>query len=165
MKKFLLVSLIVSILSVASYGQQTDTIITLPEIRLTAPSAVNANVTSAFRRTFPDAENLRWYRYDKDYLAKFIMYDMDHNSLFRKSGVMKYDISYGFERHIPEKIKEEVTNAYDNYQIIRAINIKAENRDIWIIKMEGAKKYLTVRVEDGELDEVESFFKSAETDR
>ena len=108
MKKFLLVSLIVSILSVASYGQQTDTIITLPEIRLTAPSAVNANVTSAFRRAFPDAENLRWYRYDKDYLAKFIMYDMDHNSLFRKSGVMKYDISYGFERHIPEKIKEEL---------------------------------------------------------
>lgn len=165
MKKFVFASTIALIFSAAGYSQQADTIITLPEIRLTAPSAVNANVTSAFRRAFPDAENLRWYRYDRDYLAKFLLYDMDHNALFRKNGVMKYNINYGYERHLPEKIKDEVSTVYDNYRIIRAINIKAENRDIWIVKMEGAKKFLTVRAEEGEMDEVESFFKSAETDR
>jgi hypothetical protein len=73
---------------------------------------------------------------------------------------MKYDISYGYQQHLPEAIKANVFKAYDNYKIIRAINVKAYERDIWVIKLEGERKYLTVRVEDGEMDEVESFFKS-----
>jgi hypothetical protein len=37
--------------------------------------------------------------------------------------------------------------------------VKAYERNIWVIKLEGERKYLTVRVEDGEMDEVESFYK------
>ena len=73
---------------------------------------------------------------------------------------MKYDISYGYETNLPEKIKEMVNRVYDNYKIIRAINIKVTERNIWVVKLEGMKKYLTVRVEDDEMDEVESFFKA-----
>ena len=53
-----------------------------------------------------------------------------------------------------------VTRVYDNYKIIRAINIKVTERNIWVVKLEGMKKYLTVRVEDEEMDEVESFTKA-----
>jgi hypothetical protein len=142
------------------FSQERDTIITLPEVRITAASAVTTSVYSSFRRAFPEAENLRWYKYDRDYLAKFFMKDMDHNALFRKNGVMKYDISYGYQKHLPQEIKDDVLKAYDNYKIIRAINVKAYERDIWVIKLEGERKYLTVRVEEGEMDEVESFYKT-----
>ena len=73
---------------------------------------------------------------------------------------MKYDISYGYETNLPEKIKEMVMGVYDNYKITRAINVKVIDRNIWVVKLEGMKKYLTVRVEDGEMDEVESFSKA-----
>ena len=40
------------------------------------------------------------------------------------------------------------------------MHIKADERDIWVVKMEGMKKYLTVRIENNEMDEVESFYKT-----
>ena len=159
MKKITL-TLIIAFKLLGVAAQDKDTIITLPEVRITNTTAITTSVYSSFRRAFPDAENLRWYKYDRDYLAKFFMKDMNHNALFRKNGVMKYDISYGHEKNLPEKIKDDVLKAYDNYKITNAIHVKAYERDIWIIKLEGERKYLTVRVEDGEMDEVESFYKA-----
>lgn len=159
MKK-IIITLFTAFQCLIGLSQGRDTIITLPEVRITAASAVTTSVYSSFRRAFPEAENLRWYKYDRDYLAKFFMKDMDHNALFRKNGVMKYDISYGYQQHLPQAIKDDVLKVYDNYKIIRAINVKAYERDIWVIKLEGERKYMTVRVEDGEMDEVESFYKA-----
>lgn len=137
-----------------------EKVVTLPEVTVTSIALVAPNVNKSFKKAFPDAEDLNWYKYDKEYLAKFIIKDMNHNALFRQNGIMKYDISYGYEHNLPEKIKEMVTGVYDNYKIIRAINIKVTERNIWVVKLEGMKKYLTVRVEDDEMDEVESFFKA-----
>lgn len=137
-----------------------EKVVTLPEVTVTSIALVAPNVNKAFKKAFPDAEDLSWYKYDKEYLAKFIIKDMNHNTLYRQNGIMKYDISYGYEHNLPVKIKDKVTGVYDNYKIIRAINIKVTERNIWIVKLEGMKKYLTVRVEDEEMDEVESFFKA-----
>ena len=137
-----------------------EKVVSLPEVTITSIALVAPNVNKAFKKTFPDAEELSWYKYDREYLAKFIIKDMNHNTLYRKNGVMKYDISYGYETNLPEKIKEMVMGVYDNYKITRAINVKIIDRNIWVVKLEGMKKYLTVRVEDGEMDEVESFSKA-----
>jgi hypothetical protein len=141
-------------------GQDKEKVIALPEVKVKAATEVNQRLYDAFRKSFPDAEDLAWYNYDKDYLAKFIVKDMNHNALFRQKGSLVYDISYGYEEHLPDDTKEMINNNYDNYKIIRAIHIKVGIRNIWVIKLEGMKKYLTVRVEDKEIDEVESFNKS-----
>jgi len=137
-----------------------EKVVSLPEVTVTSIALVAPNVNKSFKKAFPDAEDLSWYKYDKEYLAKFITKDMNHNTRFRQNGVMKYDISYGYEHNLPEKIKEMVNKVYDNYKITRVINIKVTERNIWMVKMEGMKKYLTVRVEDDEMDEVESFYKA-----
>jgi hypothetical protein len=137
-----------------------EKVVSLPEVTVTSIALVAPNVNKAFKKAFPDAEELSWYKYDKEYLAKFIIKDMNHNTLYRKNGVMKYDISYGYETNLPEKIKEMVMGVYDNYKITRAINVKVTDRNIWVVKLEGMKKYLTVRVENEEMDEVESFSKA-----
>jgi len=137
-----------------------EKVVTLPEVTVTSIALVAPNVDKAFKKAFPDAEDLNWYKYDKEYLAKFIIKDMNHNTRFRQNGFMKYDISYGYEHNLPGNIKEMVVGAYDNYKIIRAINIKVTDRNIWVVKLEGMKKYLTVRVENDEMDEVESFYKA-----
>lgn len=77
-----------------------------------------------------------------------------------KKWLMVYDISYGYEHNLPADTKELIERNYDNYKIIRAINVKASGRNIWIVKLEGMKKYLTVRIEDQEIDEVESYNKA-----
>jgi hypothetical protein len=160
MNRIIIMSLALATLLLRANGQNKETVVTLPEIRISSMASVNIDVANAFRRTFPGAQQLQWYKYDKDYIAKFILKDMDHNSLFRKNGVMIYDISYGYEKNLPENVKELVSKAYDNYKIIRSINIKAQGRDIWMVKMEGMKKYMMVRVEDNEVEEVEEFNKA-----
>jgi hypothetical protein len=140
-------------------GQDKEKVVSLPEVKVKAATEVNQRLYDAFRKSFPEAENLAWYKYDKDYLAKFIVKDMSHNALYRQRGSMVYDISYGYEHNLPDETKELVTRNYDDYKIIRAINIKTGGRDIWIVKLEGLKKYITVRIEDKEIDEVESFMK------
>jgi hypothetical protein len=87
MKKITL-TLIIILQLFGVVAQDKDTIITLPEVRITTATAITTGVYSSFRRAFPDAENLRWYKYDRDYLAKFFMKDMDHNALFRQNGVI-----------------------------------------------------------------------------
>jgi hypothetical protein len=158
-KIFILLALACTAIFIKAKAQDKN-IVTLPEIRVTSIATVNMDVSNAFRRTFPGAQQLQWYKYDKDYIAKFILKDMDHNALFRKNGVMIYDISYGYENNMPGDVKEIVQKAYDNYKIIRSINVKAQGRDIWMVKMEGMKKYLMVRVEDKEVEEVEEFNKA-----
>ncbi len=147
-------------LFIKAKAQDKEAVVTLPEIRIISMATVNVDVANSFRRAFPGAQQLQWYKYDKDYIAKFIQKDMDHNALFRKNGIMIYDISYGYEKNLPKEVKDVVLRVYDNYKIIRSINIKAQGRDIWMVKMEGMKKYLMVRVEDMELEEVEEFQKA-----
>lgn len=142
------------------FSQDKGKIVTLPEIKVKTTAEVNQRLYDAFRKSFPEAENLAWYKYDRAYLAKFIIKDMDHNALFRQKGSMIYDISYGFENNLPDDTRDLVNRSYDNYKIIRAINVKAGGRNIWIVKLEGMKKYLTLRIEDQEIDEVESYFKA-----
>lgn len=141
-------------------GQDKEKVISLPEVKVKAATEVNQRLYEAFRKSFPEAEDLAWYKYDKDYLAKFIVKDMSHNALYRQKGSMVYDISYGYEHNLPDETKALVDRNYDDYKIIRTINIKAGSRNIWVVKLEGMKKYITVRIEDQEIDEVESLIKA-----
>lgn len=160
MKKRILTTFIATLLLIGvSFAQEKDTVVALPEIRVTSPTAVNEKVAKSFLKSFPGAENLRWYKYDKDYLAKFIIEDIDHNAFFKKNGFLIYDVSYGYEKHLPKEIKAIVDASYDNYDVYRVINVKAEGREVWIVKMEGLKKFATIRIEDGEVEEFERYDK------
>ncbi len=142
------------------FAQGKDSIVSLPEITVSKTVKVSNVLENALKKSFPEAENLRWYKHDKDYLAKFIKNDMDHNTLYKKNGYMKYDISYGSETNLPEDVRKLVQSSYGDFKITRAINVKEGGRDIWVVNLEGLKKYVTVRIEEGELEEVERYNKS-----
>ncbi|HUZ57742.1 MAG TPA: hypothetical protein VMU83_03065 [Hanamia sp.] len=57
-------------------AQNKDSLITLPTITVTSGTVVSMEVDKAFKKTFPDAQNLKWYMLDKNYLAKFIEKDL-----------------------------------------------------------------------------------------
>lgn len=161
MKKRSLTTFILTLFFVGfASAQVKDTIVPLPEIRITSPITVTEKVAKSFLKSFPDAENLRWYKYDKDYLAKFISEDIDHNVYFKKNGYIIYDVSYGYEKDLPKEIKSIVESGYENYDVYRVINVKAEGREVWIVKLEGLKKLATIRIENGEVDEFERYDKS-----
>lgn len=142
------------------FAQEKDSLITLPEITITGSTKVSNVLNKAFTRAFPNAERVSWYKLNKDFLTKFIQNDMDHNALFKKNGVMKYDISFGYEEHLPEEVRNMVQSSYSDFKITRAIDVKEAGRDIWVVNLEGMKNYVIVRVEDQQLEEVQRFKKA-----
>jgi hypothetical protein len=141
-------------------AQDKDSLVSLPEITVTGSTKISNVLNTAFVKTFPDAQNVRWYKQSKDYLAKFIQNDMDHNALFKKNGALKYDVSFGYEGDLPEAVRNLVEADYSDFKITRAINVKEGGRDIWVVNLEGIKNYVIVRVENQELEEVQRYKKS-----
>ncbi|WP_018616420.1 hypothetical protein [Segetibacter koreensis] len=162
MKKKLLICMLVLAFPLSElFSQVKDSIVQLAPVTVTSTAMVTKEVNKAFRKSFPDAQDLKWYRQDKDYLAKFIMNDMDHNALFKKNGYLKYDVAFGSEKNLPDAIRQQIQSAYEEFKITRAFNVKESNRDIWVVNLEGLKNYVMVRVEDGELEEVNKFKKAS----
>ncbi len=160
MKKQIVLILAVFLICNSRLIAQNDSVVSLPPITITAITEVGSAVNNAFSQTFPDAINVSWYKFDKDYLARFIENDMDHNAMFKKNGVLKYDVSFGYENNLPEGVHEIVTSTYPDHKITRAFRVKEGDRDIWVVNLEGVKNYVIARVEDNELEEVRRFNKS-----
>jgi hypothetical protein len=140
-------------------AQQTG-VKTLPPVTVTTNANVTKKVSDAFQSTFKNAVNPTWYRLDKDYLVKFITGDMNNQALFRRNGALVYQISYGHENNLPKEVRRLVKSNYIDFNIVQAINVQEDNRNIWVINLEDNKKLIIARVEDGGLEEVSNLDKN-----
>jgi hypothetical protein len=159
-KTIILLTITIQMVLSSANAQEKDTIINLPEITITKNVNVTMEVEKAFQNAFPNAENVKWYTLQKDFLAKFMESDMKHNALFKKNGYLKYDIGFGKEENLPDYTKKMVLHAYEDYKILNATNVKSAGRDIWVINLEGKTNYVIVRIEEDELEEVKRYTKA-----
>ena len=150
---FLLASLLTS-------GAIAQDIKPLPPVIVTPSSDVTEKVVHSFKGSFKDGLDPVWYRLDKNYLVKFIMNEQKNTALFNKNGRLLYNIGYGLEKDLPQEISDMVNGAYSDYNIRQVIHVTENNRSIWIVNLEGLKKLVVVRIEDGELEEVGNYLKS-----
>jgi hypothetical protein len=140
---------------------QTDSSKILPAIVVTGSKVtVNDKVWKSFQGYFKDAQDLRWYKIDRDYLAKFIMEDQEQSALFNKRGNLVYHITYGTEKNLPDDIRRQVKSVYYDYTISKALSIREADRVIWVLNLEDAKSMLVVRIEEGEMEEAKHYKKS-----
>lgn len=156
-KRFsIIIMLSVSILSsLTVISQDSITIKTLPLITVTAETRkIPKQIWKNFSTYFNEAENPRWYKANKNYLVKFMIYDEENRALFTKRGNMIYHISYGYENNMPDDIYKQVRTAYFEYDITRAIKITEADRLIWVINLEDKNTIIIARIEEGVLEEV-----------
>lgn len=158
MKKIYLLLLIGAIFqSYTIVAQERDSAVTLPTVTITSISKVEGPVDRSFRSTFPNAKRARWYKVNKDYLAKFIKDDLKHQSLFAKNGFIKYDITYGSEKQLPESVNTQINSSYSGYNVTNVAKVSRYEQDFWIVNLESLKDYVVLRAEDGELQEVKRY--------
>jgi hypothetical protein len=152
-------SLFVLLLALNSSAQDQG-IKTLPSITVTSGTNVTQKVNSAFQKTFKDAQEAKWYKLNKNYLVEFLTKDQKNKALFRKNGYLIYHIAYGHENNLPEDIRKTVKSNYVDYDITSAINVKEDQRDIWVVSLEDKTKLVVVKVEEGALEEVNNLQKT-----
>jgi len=141
-------------------AQDSIVIKTLPPVTVTAATLrVPPVVWKNFADYFTGAYNSRFFRLNRDYLAKFILNNQENRALFTKRGSLVYNIAYGYERNLPEDLRRQVKTSYLDYEITRAIKVTEANRVIWVLNLETKKKLIIVRLEDGDLEEAEQLDK------
>ena len=73
---------------------------------------------------------------------------------------MIYSINYCSENNCRSDIKKMITDKYETYTITSAAKVLQDNREIWIVKLADKFNYVTARLEDGEIEEIENFQKA-----
>ncbi len=158
------IGLILFMLSVAtsSSAQDTTSIKSLPLVTVTSSTKKIPNrIWKSFSTYFSNAENPRWFTLNKDYLVKYMIYDEQNRALFTKKGTLIYHITYGYEKSLPEDLRKQIKDSYSDYDITRAIKVKEAGREIWVVNLEDSKNLIMVRLEDGEMEEVQRLEKSS----
>ena len=121
---------------------------------------INTKVTNAFGKSFKSATNVNWSKVDKNFQASFTVDGKETKALYNKKGRLVYTISYGSEKDLSSENRKMVKSAYVDYTITSAIEIKEDNRTIWVIKLEDIKSLIFVRLENGTLEETKHYQKA-----
>ncbi|MBA2499724.1 MAG: hypothetical protein H0V30_08365 [Chitinophagaceae bacterium] len=166
MKKRLLIKLIAwlaPIPLVSNVFAQDLTYQQLSPITITSTTpieSVNAKVNKAFGEYFKNVTDLKWNDLNKKYLVEFIQNDQQNRALFAKNGELIYHISYGKEKHLPSNVRTIIKREYYDYNIIRALKVNQEKRNIWVVLLEDTNNYIYVRMENMELEETQRIQKA-----
>jgi len=121
---------------------------------------VSEKALKSFSTSFKNPVGASWSQVGKYFLAKFEADGKKQKALFNKNGAIIYTISYGVEKDLPSDLRKQVKANYYDYTISMAIEVNENNRTIWVVRMEDSATLITVRLENGEMEEVQNFKKS-----
>ena len=120
---------------------------------------VYQNILDEFHKQFAGAENIKWSKLDKNFVANFTLTDQPHTALFNPQAMLIYKISYGKEKHLPVAIRKSVKRMYVEFVISAAIKVEEADRTIWVIYIEDDETLVSLRVEDNEMEETQKYAK------
>ena len=146
--------------SVYRDSSNQSTIFSSPKNNLSNTVDVNKKVLRHFNKVFRNAENIKWTELDYNFLATFTKDNITTKSLFDKKGHLIYSIDYFLVKELPVNIKNIVISNYRQYAITSVARIQQDSQKIWIVKLANKANYVAVRIEKGELEEIENFQKA-----
>ena len=153
--------LLASILLISnSFAQTSDFSNLQPVLVKGTYDKVYKNILDGFHKQFENAQNVKWFKRDKNFLVNFFMDDQIHTALLNPKADLIYQISYGKEKHLPVDIRKAVNRWYLEYSITSVTKFQVEGRSIWVIQIEDDTNFVVVRIENDELEEVKKYRKS-----
>lgn len=118
-------------------------------------SQVHPNVVKAFEQKFKNATPLEWSQAKEgSVVVKYKQNNQTQYAVFTPSGKFLRQFTYGTERDLPVAVKNLFKYKYNTGTVVNVSNVKENGRDIWVIYAEQNKRPLTVKIEDGEIEEL-----------
>ena len=115
----------------------------------------NVKVQRAFISYFGENAENNWSKVGEKFLNCFHSNGLLTRALFTKHGQLIYVITYGTEKNLPVDIRRRIKREYFDYTIAVVIEVKENNRDIWVVKLDNTSEIITVRVEGDEMERVQ----------
>jgi len=127
---------------------------------LSEPSdAINSRAKRDFRRSYPDVDDAQWYAFKDGFAAKFNDDGYEHMVTYNRVGDWQYTISNYDEKKLDENVRALVKSTYYDYTITLVQEITLHDQTIYVIHMQDATTWKTLKVADGEMSILEDFNK------
>lgn len=123
-------------------------------------STVNMRATKDFSKTFKNVNNQTWYKVGNGYIANFLSEGVDYRVNYDNKGRWQSNLLTYTEDHLPFEVRDLVKSRFYDYDIFICYEYQFTEGKAYIIKMEDAKSYKTLKVYDGEIISEEDLTKS-----
>ncbi len=123
---------------------------------------VNLDAVRDFMKRFPLATDVKWKQVDDEYNATFHVDSNETMVAYKKNGKWIYTINrYNDAKLLPEEVRVLLKKTYYDYTIshIDEINLAQQPNTIYLVLIEDDKTFKTVRVCDGEMEEIHELVK------
>lgn len=118
-------------------------------------TAVNIRVVRCFRKSFPQVSDEKWSMAKDHYFVRFSIGEIKYSIVYTKKGSLDYSLKMYREKHLPRSIRNVVKSQYYDHTIHTAQELYINRKTIYIIQLSDVSSWISVRVCEGEIDEIE----------
>lgn len=123
---------------------------------------VSLDAVRDFMKRFPLASDVKWKLVDDEYNATFYVDSNETMVAYKNNGKWVYTINhYNNEKMLPTEVRALVKKTYYDYTItnIDEIHLAEQSNGIYLVLIEDDKTFKTIRVCDGEMEEIHELVK------
>lgn len=151
----ILVTVLLAAVSITAGAQSQKKIFTTGNFKdLVIPSP---KIENSFRRAFPDIQDEKWTMHNGYYFANFSKHGIKNQVVYTGNGQLDYLLKTYSRHHLPTKVSSAVKSVYYNYTITNAQELTLKNSTIYLVKIFDSETFKTIRVHNGDMEEIESY--------
>ena len=110
-----------------------------------------------FRRSHPSVTNETWRSNNGYSFVSFAQGDVKNKIAYTPDGRVDYSLKMYKESNLPERIRTVVKSIYYDYTISDAQELKVNSQTIFLVKVNNANAWKTIRLSNGDVEEIESY--------
>ena len=115
--------------------------------------------TRDFNKKFKNAQDAKWVDGKNGLSVYFKLDGFRMRSTYDKKGKEEYTLKYYDETKMSPSLRHLVKSMYYDYKIVLVTEITRKSNLSFVVKMEGEKEYLTLKIFDGDIIEYERISK------
>src|SRR6266542_157007 len=118
-------------------------------------NTINARALKDFQKTFNGVTNAEWSKIEGDgYIAKFTGDNVQTMVAYNLKGIWHHTIRYYDEKKLVHDIRSIVKSSYYDYSILTIAEVHFNDQTVYMIYVQDETHLKTIRVCDGEMQEV-----------
>ena len=150
---FALSSLLISSAAIAQTSKR--------EYKISGPASLvdpESKAVKNFKRSHPDVTNELWSIDNGYYFVKFKKGDVKNKIVYTPNGKLDYSLKmYDSENNLPRSVRTAVKSTYYDYRILDAQELEVKNNIVYLVKITDSNTWKTIRVSNGDVEEIENY--------
>ncbi len=125
----------------------------------TTSASINMRALKDFQKSFKNADASWYLTEDGGFVASFTEDNISNSVGYDKKGNWLYNIKRYDESKLSKDVRTEVKSTYYDFNITHVEEVQVNEQTIYIVHLEDAKNMKTLRICDGDMEEVQNFVK------